>query len=215
MSGEERSVGLVTAGEPLWPVRWDWLNRAAMISLTQAGALAAAEVLGLSPLTTSISAAILMTAPDWRTLEKKGLDRAAGALLGGLYALAAIILLAFMPHFALLLALIFYGMFLAAHLTKSSVDHSYTFLQTGLVIPLVLIGPTDEIGSVMPALQRLLGVGTGLLIANVVYLVWSHPSEQGTTPIVGPGPIVGARISPPPMATGVAGEEQARRPDAP
>jgi len=80
------------------------------------------------------------------------------------------------PFFNLFLVLVFFAMFLAAYGARTSVANSYVYLQMGLVAPLVLVGPTGDIGSVILAIQRLVGVWVGLLIAQAVSLAWPHAS---------------------------------------
>lgn len=175
VSGEERQWTIAVPGQPLWPLRGDWLSRAAMIATAQMGTLLATLLLDLPAVTTTISAAIIATAGDWRAMEYKAAQRAWGAAAGGGYALAAMFLLYLMPRFVLLLALVFAGMFLAAYFTRALKDWSYVALQAGLVMPMVLIGSSDSIGSLSLAYTRLEGVAIALAISEVVYFLWPWP----------------------------------------
>lgn len=172
VSGAERTMTLVTRGESLWPIRLDWLNRSAEITTTQLAALSLAVTLDLPLIPTSISASMIAIVPDAHARKKKGLERAAGALLGGAYALASMLLLTLMPHWILFLLLVFTGMFLASYLTRVITTYSYTFLQMGLVLALVLIGSHPTLGNPNEAVLRLVGVAAGLTAAELVAFLW-------------------------------------------
>jgi hypothetical protein len=177
ISGAERDVSLTVTGEKLFPLRADWLNISFMLSVSQMTTLFATLLLDLPITPTMISALIIgITAGSAEAAWHKARQRSLGALLGGGYAFAAMLLLTLIPSFILLLVLVFFAMFLAACGVKTSAANSYVYLQMGLVAPLVLIGPTGDIGSVTPAIQRLVGVWVGLLIAQAVSLVWPHAS---------------------------------------
>jgi hypothetical protein len=182
-TGAERTLAIETKGQNLLPLRPSWLNTSAMLSTGQVGAMFATLLLDLPVTTTMISALIVGISPSaGQGMGKKALQRALGAILGGGYACGAMVLLPLMPHFTLLLALVFVGMFLAAFGTKVSQNNSYVFLQMGLVLPMVLIGPTGGIGSLGNAVQRLIGVAVGLLVAEVVFLLWPHPANAVAEP---------------------------------
>jgi uncharacterized membrane protein YccC len=172
VSDAERQWTIAVPGEPLWPPRSDWLSRAGMIATAQMGTLLATLLLELPAVTTTISAAIIATAGDWRAMEHKAVQRAWGAAGGGGYAMAAMFLLYLMPRFVLLLALVFAGMFLAAYFTRVLRDWSYVALQAGLVMPMVLIGSNDSIGSLALGYTRLQGVVIALIISEIVYFLW-------------------------------------------
>ncbi len=172
VSGAERSVALAAPGEPLWPPRRDWLLSALRIAVMQLAALAATWLFALPLLTTMISAAIVGTVREPHARRRKGLERALGALLGGGYAAVAMVLLALLPYFGLLLALVSYGMFLAAYHTRTSQRFSYSFQQMGLVIPLVLIAEHGGLGTLGTDFARLVGVAVGLAAAEAVAWLW-------------------------------------------
>jgi uncharacterized membrane protein YccC len=122
---------------------------------------------------TLISATLLGITPGGSgRIAEKAMQRGFGAAVGGAIALLNMLLLAYIPYTPMLLALIFVGMFHAAYLTKAIPQFSYGFLQSGLVLPWVLISPTGGIGSMENALDRLIGVAVGMVIADVVYAVW-------------------------------------------
>jgi uncharacterized membrane protein YccC len=177
ITGAERTVSLIVAGEKLFPLRADWLNICFMLSVSQLTTLFATLLLDLPITPTMISALIIgITAGSAEAVWHKARQRALGAWLGGGYAFAAILLLRLIPFFNLFLVLVFFAMFLAAYGARTSAANSYVYLQMGLVAPLVLVGPTGDIGSITLAIQRLVGVWVGLLIAQAVSLAWPHAS---------------------------------------
>jgi uncharacterized membrane protein YccC len=182
VTGAERTLAIETKGQDLLPLRTDWLNTSVMLSTGQIAAMFATLLLDLPVLPTMVSALIVGIAPTaGQGMGKKALQRTWGAILGGGYAFGAMVLLALMPYFTLLLALVFVGMFLAAFGTKVSQSSSYVFLQMGLVLPMVLIAPSGGLGSISNAVQRLIGVGVGLLVAEAVFLLWPHPANAVAT----------------------------------
>jgi uncharacterized membrane protein YccC len=186
-SGAERTLTIETRGEPLWPLRRDWLSKARMVSSGQLGSMFVAIWFDLPVLPTLISATILgISTPDPQAMFKKGYHRALGVFLGGGYALVCMLLLAQLPNFSLLAVLVFLGMFIAAYYTKMSTGYSYAFMQMGLVLPMVLIGTSGEIGSIGTAVQRLIGVGAGLAVAEVVLICWPKgaPASAAAPPQV-------------------------------
>ncbi|MFO0808380.1 MAG: hypothetical protein U0746_07135 [Gemmataceae bacterium] len=180
-TGAERSLAIETRGEPLLPLRAGWLSKSGMVSTGQVVSMMTAVWFGLPVLPTMISATLLaVTTTDAVAMGEKALERAAGAVLGGTYAMACMVVLAYIPEFSLLLALVFYGMFLAAYFTKANARFTYTFMQAGLVLPLVLIGTSGEVGNIGTMIGRLFGVATGLTLAEVIFLCWPWPMV--TTP---------------------------------
>jgi uncharacterized membrane protein YgaE (UPF0421/DUF939 family) len=180
-TGAERTFVISTAGQPLLPLRVSWINTAAMLSIGQAATMLATLYLDLPVTATMISAMIIGITPGGTVaLWKKAWQRALGALLAGVYVLAAILLLSHMPYFSLLAVLVFQAMFLAAYWTKTSKNNSYVFLQMGMVVPLVLIGENGELGSVAKAIDRMIGVAIGLVVASFVNLTWPHEDITAT-----------------------------------
>jgi uncharacterized membrane protein YccC len=121
----------------------------------------------------AVSAVIIGMAPDRPAMVHKGWQRALGAVVGGGYAFVGLLILARLPYLGLLLTFVFVGMFLAAYFTKASQAYSYVALQMGMVVPMVLIGQQDELGHPWPAVQRFVGVWTGLSISLAVHWVWT------------------------------------------
>lgn len=181
LTGVERTFSISTDGQPLWPIRVKWINTAAMLSMAQAVTMLLTIYLDLPVTATMISALLIGVTPGGVTgLWKKAWQRALGALLAGFYAVAAMVLLAHMPRFSLLVALVFLAMFMAAYFTKTSKNNSYVFLQMGMVVPMVLIGENNEVGSIDKAIQRMIGVAVGLITATFVNLIWPHEDIAAT-----------------------------------
>lgn len=182
LTGAERTAAIVPGGEPLWPLRREWLSRALMLTTIVVTTIFLTMALGLSVIPATVSALMLGMSPDLKALWKKSKQRALGALLGGLYGLAALILLTAVPSFLLLLLLLFLVMFLAAYFTKASTENSYVFLQMGLASPMVLIDADNTPGSLAPAVQRFVGVGLGLFVSMVVEWLWLVSAPLPPTP---------------------------------
>jgi uncharacterized membrane protein YccC len=172
LTGAERVLTIELGAAALWPIRLDWLNRAALIAATQLAALAAAVWLEWDTLTTVVSATVLAVATDRRALETKALQRGVAALIGGVYSFLALLLLNLAPHFALLLALLALGMFASGYFARTASGYTYIGLQTGLVLPLVLLGPPGQLGSLDAAYGRLAGVALGWAVSELFVLFW-------------------------------------------
>jgi uncharacterized membrane protein YgaE (UPF0421/DUF939 family) len=174
-TGAERTLAIEVKGEALFPLRANRLNTAAMLSAGQIGTMMATLLLDLPVTPTMISALIIGITPGNELARwMKAWQRILGALLGGGYALAVIVLLAYMPYFPLLVALVFFGMYAASYLTRASDSYSYAFLQMGMVVPMTLIDAQGDIGSISKAVQRVIGVAVGLLVAGLVNIAWPH-----------------------------------------
>jgi hypothetical protein len=63
-------------------------------------------------------------------------------------------------------------MFGAAYFARASATSSYIGLQAGMVVSMVLVSPTDDYGSADPALQRLIGIAVGMVVALGVQGLW-------------------------------------------
>jgi uncharacterized membrane protein YgaE (UPF0421/DUF939 family) len=170
-------------------LRRDWFNTAAMLGAGQMATLFATLFFELPVTPTMVSAMVIGVVPGGLMEEgKKAWQRTLGALLGGGYALFCIAMLAFQPYLAILAALLLFIMFSATYLTKVSQKNSYAYLQMGMVAPMVLIGTHGEIGSVDKALQRLVGIGVGLLASGLVSILWPHTPIGATAAPVAPVP---------------------------
>jgi hypothetical protein len=183
ITGAERTLVIQVTGQPLLPLQPSWFNTAAMLSTGQVVTLFVTQWLDLPVLPTMITAVMLGVTPGGPQVRwMRARQRAAGAVFGGGYALGAMILLSALPFFALLAALTFLAMFISAYLAKASQKYSYIFLQTGLVIPMVLIGASGEIGLIDKAAQRWVGVWVGVFIGGLVSLLWPHAEIVAAPP---------------------------------
>lgn len=172
LTGAEGPAFIETKGPPLWPLRGDWLSQGAMLATTAMTTMLASLLLELPVTPAMVSAMLLVIVPDLQALRRKAGQRALAVLIGGAYAFVGLFLLARLPHFGLLLALSFLAMFCAAYFTRASANYSYAALQTGFVIPMVLICTANELGSFAPAVQRFIGIGVGVLISMTVHYLW-------------------------------------------
>ncbi|MGE3804525.1 MAG: FUSC family protein, partial [Gemmataceae bacterium] len=157
---------------PLYPLRLDWLNHSARITSGMLATFFVTLYFDLPIIPAMVSAGIIGVAPGQRARLVKGAERTVGALVGTAYALPALVLIYYVQHFAVLLALVCFGMFLAAYLTRTVTAHSYVFLQMGLVIPMVLIGSGNVVGSVDTAVERLLGIWSAMITTLAVESLW-------------------------------------------
>jgi uncharacterized membrane protein YccC len=185
ITGAENTLAIEIGGQPLFPLRRDWLNTAAMLSIGQVATMLATLLLDLPVASTMISALIIGIVPGgWMEEGKKAWQRTLGALLGGGYALVAILLLALQPKLVVLAMLIAIILFAGTYLTKTSKKNSYAYLQMGMVAPMVMIGEHGEIGTVEKAVQRVIGICIGMVAAGLVTLIWPHtPVGQTAAPV--------------------------------
>ncbi len=192
VTGAERTLAIELRGKPLLPLRADWLNTAAMLSVGQLATLLATVQLGLPVTATMISAMIIGVVPGGLMEEgKKAWQRALGAVLGGGYALLCEALLELQPYLIILAALVLFIMFAATYLTTVSKKNSYAYLQMGMVAPLVLLGEHGEIGSISRAVQRVAGVLVGMVAAGLVSLFWPHTPIGATAATAAPASLAG------------------------
>jgi uncharacterized membrane protein YccC len=176
----ETEVKFDATAPPLWPIRFDWLNHSARITAGMLAAFGVTMYFDLPITAAMVSAGIIGVAPGQRARLVKGSERLAGAVLGSLYAFPALWLIYCVPRFGVLLVLVCFGMFLAAYFTRTAVSHGYVFLQMGLVIPMVLIGTGDVVGSAETAIDRLIGVWTAMMVTLAVETLW--PGEVNAPP---------------------------------
>jgi uncharacterized membrane protein YccC len=172
LAGAEQSLSLELGGPSLFPVRAAWLSHSAMLAVTVLVTQFITRSIGLPVEQALVSVMMLTTTTDQQALVRKGRQRLAGALLAGLWGLLSWSLLARLPYLPLLVGLVFLGMFLAAYHTRVGGAHSYVGLQTGLVIPLVLLVPVANFGSLAPAEVRLVGIAIGLFTSVVISELW-------------------------------------------
>jgi hypothetical protein len=163
----------IQAGEaPLWPVRGDWLSQSLMLAFTAILTITAAHALGLPPDKAAISVLMLTVTPHMQALILKGELRIAGLVLATAWALGAFLIVGLLPHFLLLAVLLFLGQFVATYLTQTGGQYSYAGLQMGLVLPMVVVAPPAEFGSLTPAVQRLASIVIALAASILVAGLW-------------------------------------------
>jgi uncharacterized membrane protein YccC len=172
LGGAERDLGLQFGEAPLWPVRGDWLSQSLMLALTVLLTLLGAHALDLPPGKAAISVMLLTVTPHVQAMILKGELRIAGAFLGTVWALGMFLVVGLLPHFPLLAGLLFLGQFVAAYLTQSVGKYAYAGVQMGLVLPMLVVAPRAEFGSLTPAVERLEGILLGLAASVVVACLW-------------------------------------------
>ena len=187
LAGAEHDLGIRVGAAPLWPVRDDWLNQSLMLAVTVLLTILGAHMLGLPPEKAAISVMLLTVTPHLQAMILKGQLRIAGLLLATAWALGMFLVVGLLPYFPLLTGLLFVGQFVATYLTRTTGKYSYAGLQMGLVLPMVVVAPPAEFGSLTPAVQRLEGVLLGLVASVVVAGLWPRfPLADQVAPVPPP-----------------------------
>jgi uncharacterized membrane protein YccC len=182
LTGAERDLHIRTGGEALWPLRTDWLSHSAMLVVTTVLAQLTTRWLQLPADAALVSVMLLTVTPSIQALLHKGVLRVVGALLGAIWAIGSFLLLTWLPHLPLLVLLLFGGMFVASYVARTGGANSYTGIQMGLVLPLLLVVPAEEVGRITPVVQRLEGVAAALTASILVGSLWPNiPSPQAET----------------------------------
>ncbi len=172
LAGAERDLGIRLGETPLLPVRGEWLSQSLMLAVTVLLTLLGAHALGLPPAKAAISVMLLTVTPHVQAMILKGELRIAGALLATAWALGTFVVVGLLPHFPLLVGLLFVGLFVAAYLTRTAGKYRYAGVQMGLVLPMLAVAPRSEFGTLTPAIERLEGVMLGLVASIVVAGLW-------------------------------------------
>jgi uncharacterized membrane protein YccC len=172
LSGAERDLGIQFGTTPLLPLRGVWLSHSLMLAVTVLVTILGAHALGLPPEKAAISVMLLTVTPHLQAMVLKGELRLAGAFLAVIWAAGTFVVLGLLPHFVLLAGLLFLGVFVAAYLTRTSGKYAYAGVQMGLVLPMLVVAPRAEFGSLTPAVQRLEGILLGLVASVVVAGLW-------------------------------------------
>jgi uncharacterized membrane protein YccC len=167
-SGAERDLSIQAGGEPLFPVNREHLNHSMSLVATVALSQLMVTYFALPMDATLISVMLLTVVPDFHSLLLKGELRLLGAVLAIAYAFFSYLILIRLPHFPLLVVLLFLGSYLASYLTRISDDWSYAGLQMGLVLPMILVVPARDFGSLKAGFERLEGVAIALVCAIIV-----------------------------------------------
>jgi uncharacterized membrane protein YccC len=186
VSGAERDLRIHAGGGPVWPLEGGRVRHSLMLVVTVLLTQFVTRTLDLPTSTALVSVMILTITPDLQSLLLKGRLRVVGALLAAAWALLAWTLLAQAPHFPLFLLLLFLGMFLAAYLTRTGGRFSYAGLQMGLVLPLILVVPPGEFGSLRSVVVRLEGVLIALATSLLVGGAWVLFGSRGGPPSPAP-----------------------------
>jgi hypothetical protein len=115
---------------------------------------------------------LLTITPDMQSLLVKGELRVEGAFLASAFAVLTFFLLALEPYFSLLVIMLFLGVFLATYLTRTGGPYSYAGLQMGLVLPMLVVAPPTEFGSLASAIGRLQGILLSIATSLLVGGLW-------------------------------------------
>ena len=186
ISGSESDLAIHTEGDALFPLDYNRLNHSIMLMVTVALAQFASFYLELSTTTSLVSVMMLTITPHFQSLLWKGTLRLEGAALAIIYAFITLAIVIRVPSFVLLVALMFLGMFLAVSLARTSDDWGYAGLQMGLVLPMIMIMPHHQFGSINNAIERVVGVFVAIGSSIVVGFVWAAVSPSPPLPIVPP-----------------------------
>jgi uncharacterized membrane protein YccC len=187
LSGAERDLGIQLGKDPLWPLRRDWLSQSLMLAVTVLLTLLGAHALDLPPEKAAISVLLLTITPHLQALILKGELRIAGLVLATAWSLVIFLVVGLLPHFVLLAGLLFLGQLAADYLTRTAGKYAYAGLQMGLVLPMIVVAPRSDFGSLTPAVQRLEGILLGLVASVVVAGLWPRfPVADRAVPVPPP-----------------------------
>ena len=168
-----RDLAINVGNIPLWPIHAEWLSQSLMLAVTVLLVMLGARVISLPPENSAISVMLLIVTPHVQAMVHKGELRIAGAVLArAAWAVGTFLLVGFVPSFLLLAGLLFLGQFLASYLTRTAGENSYAGVQMGLVLPMLIVAPRNEFGSIEPAVQRLEGILLGLTASVLVAGLW-------------------------------------------
>jgi len=195
-SGSESEMAIHTEGQPLFPLDRLRINHSIMLMLTVATAQIASHYLHLSVTTSLVSVVMLTITPHFQSLFWKGTLRLEGAFLAIVYSFVALAILIRVPSLTLLAALLFLGIYLAVSLARQSDDWGYAGLQMGLVLPMIMIMPHHQFGSIVNGLERVVGVLVALGSSIIVGFLWAALSPTPPMPILPPATSVPIRQSP-------------------
>lgn len=188
ITGSEQDTAIHTDGQTIWPLDRERLIHSVMLTLTVGLVQVLNHVLGFSPTTSMVSVMLLTITPDFQSLLRKGELRLAGAGLAIVFASVTLLLLTRRPSFELLMLALFLGTFLAVTLARNSERWSYAGVQMGLVLPMILVLPHHEIGTLDVAFARVGGAVLAIAASIVVGVVWAA---------IGPAPPMPLTVKPP------------------
>lgn len=167
-TGAERDLAIDAGGEPFLPINREHLGHSISLVATVALSQLMVTYFNLPTDATLISVMLLTIVPDMHSLLWKGELRLLGALMAIAFACCSFLILLRLPHFPILVALTFLGSYLASYLTRTGGDWSYAGLQMGLVLPMILVVPASEFGSLSVGVARVQGVVIALACAIIV-----------------------------------------------
>jgi uncharacterized membrane protein YccC len=171
ISGAEHEVRIHAGSTPIWPLEGGRVRHSLLLVVTVLLTQTLSHTLDLPTSAAVVSVMVLTVTPDLQSLLLKGELRLLGLFLAASFALLAWVILDRQPYFPLQVLLLFLGMFLAAYLTRTGGRYSYAGLQMGLVLPMILVAPLTELGSIRVGAQRLEGVllalGASLLVGTL------------------------------------------------
>jgi uncharacterized membrane protein YccC len=103
-----------------------------------------------------------------------------GCLVGAIYGFLALLILTQVPHFAVFFLVFFLGLFLASYISTGSERVAYGGIQAGFVLPIMLMVTNGPVGSLDPAVYRLISIVMGGAISLLVLrFIWPvHPLNQ-------------------------------------
>lgn len=181
-SGAEHDLGIQFGTEPLWPIRGPWLSQSLMLTVTVSLTVFGSNLVGLNPENAAISVMVLTVSPHLQALILKGELRIVGLLLATLWGLITFSIVGFLPYLPLLGILLFLGLFIATYISRTAGAYAYAGVQMGLVLPMVIVAPPMEFGTIAPAIQRLEGILVALLTSVLVAALW--PRFPGQAPVI-------------------------------
>ncbi|MFO0881063.1 MAG: FUSC family protein [Gemmataceae bacterium] len=180
LTGAEQNLSLQTSGPPLWPLRAEWLSHSLMLATTVMLTQLVTHWLELPIEKATISVMVLCIAPDVQSAMHKGKLRLLGAVLAVLWACASFLILVRQPYVELLAASLFLGQFVAGYAGRVWGSDGYAGIQMGLVLPLILVVPQQEVGDLRSVLQRIEGIFVGVGMTLLVGTLWPRwgPADQ-------------------------------------
>jgi uncharacterized membrane protein YccC len=103
-----------------------------------------------------------------------------GCLVGAVYGFLGLVIITQIPHFLIFLSVLFLGLFLASYISTGSERVAYGGIQAGFVLPIMLMVSNGPIGSLDPAVYRLISIIMGGAISLLVLrFVWPiHPIKK-------------------------------------
>ena len=188
LAGTEGEVGIRLGEAPLWPLRAEWINQSVMLAITVLLTLVVAHAIDLPPQQAAVSVLLLTISPHLQALIQKGKLRIVGLAIAVIWSLGTFLMVGLIPYFPLLAGLLFFGQFVATYLTLTTGKYAYAGLQMGLVLPMVIIVPPSEFGSMIPAVERLAGILLGLAASIAVAGLWPRFPLAEPPPIAPPPP---------------------------